>query len=283
VSAGAVKSFLSRHGLAASRELGQNFLVDDTLATRLVELSGVESDDSVIEVGTGLGALTEALAARAQRVVSIEIDAGIVRALRAEGRLPANVELVHGDALEIDLAGWVARCGGRVRVVANLPYQVSAPLLRRFLELRSIIADWSVMLQSEVAARLLAAPGSRDYGSFSVLHRLTVSFSRQMDLSPNCFFPVPRVHTSFVRITPLKESAVGGEELEAVERVVRAAFAKRRKTVLNSLRSGGLCTAHSLADIQTALARADIDPRARAESLEPEALLALARQLGRTP
>ncbi len=279
MSAADVKAFLARHGLLARRDLGQNFLVDESLAARLVDLSGVELGDRVIEIGTGLGVLTRALAKRAQRVVTIEIDAGIVRALRAAAALPDNVELGHADALEVDLAGSNGARAGTVRLIANLPYNVSAPLLRRCLDLRNQLTDWSVMLQSEVAVRLLARPGSRDYGSFSVLHGLTVAFSKEMKLSPNCFFPVPKVDSTFVRITPLDTPAVDECEFQQVEQFVRAAFAKRRKTLVNSLRAGAFGIEHSADELRAALSRCAIEPRARAESLEPEQLLALAREL----
>ena len=279
MSAADIKAFLARHGLLAHRDLGQNFLVDDSLAARLVDLAGVEPGDRVIEIGTGLGVLTRALAKQAQRVATLEIDAGIVRALRADATLPGNVELIHADALEVDLAGCVEMDAGPVRLVSNLPYHVSALLLRRCLDFRHQLKDWSVMLQSEVATRLLARPGSRDYGSLSVLHGLTVTLSKAMDLSPNCFFPVPKVDSTFVRITPLQASAVAEGELRDVERVVRAAFAKRRKTLVNSLRAGALGAEHSADELTAALSRCGIEPRARAESLEPAQLLALAREL----
>jgi len=279
VNAPDIKAFLARHGLIAHRDLGQNFLIDASLAARLVDLAGVEPGDRVIEIGTGLGVLTRALAQTAQRVVTIEIDAGLVRALRADAALPENVELVHADALQADLAGLAGAGDGPVRLVSNLPYHVSAPLLRRCLDLRSWLVDWSVMLQSEVAVRLLARPGSRDYGSLSVLHGLTVTLSKGMDLSPNCFFPVPKVDSTFVRITPLESPVVAEGELSDVERVVRAAFAKRRKTLVNSLRAGVLGTEHSVDELKSALSRCSIEPRARAESLEPARLLALAREL----
>jgi 16S rRNA (adenine1518-N6/adenine1519-N6)-dimethyltransferase len=279
VSAGEVKAFLSKHGLIARKDLGQNFLIDDSLAARLVALSGVEPGDFAIEIGTGLGTLTRAIAARAERVVTIEVDAGIVRALRDEATLPDNVELIHGDALDVDLAGLVSDRDRPARLVANLPYHVSAPMLRRFLDLRAVLVDWSVMLQSEVAVRLLAAPGSRDYSSLSVLHGLMVEFSKSMELSPNCFYPVPGVHSTFVRVTPLKDPLVGADELSHVERVVRAAFAKRRKTLVNSLRADAFGASHPVHVLQAALAQTGIDALARAESLEPTQLLALAREL----
>jgi 16S rRNA (adenine1518-N6/adenine1519-N6)-dimethyltransferase len=279
LSAADVKAFLARHGLLARRDLGQNFLVDESLAARLVDLSGVEPGDQVIEIGTGLGVLTRALASRAQRVVTIEIDSGIVRALRADAALPDNAELVHADALEIDLAEYADTRAGPARLVSNLPFNVSAPLLRRCIDLRNQLTDWSVMIQSEVATRLLAQPGSRDYGSLSVLHGLTVEFSKAMDLSPNCFFPVPKVHSTFVRITPLETPLVEERELRQVEQFVRAAFAKRRKTLVNSLRAGAFGAERSADELRAALSRSGIEPLARADSLEPERLLALAREL----
>jgi 16S rRNA (adenine1518-N6/adenine1519-N6)-dimethyltransferase len=224
----------------------------------------------VIEVGTGLGILTRALARCAARVVTIEVDAGLVRALRAEALLPANAELVHADALALDWPALV-REHGATRVVANLPYAISAPLLRGLLDLRGVLRDWSVMIQRDVADRLLAEPGSRTYSSLSVLYRLCVTLRRARDLAPGLFFPVPNVRSSFVRATPRAETPLGAHELAHVETVVRAAFGQRRKTLVNALRGAGL------ADAAAACAAAGIDPRARAEALAPEALLALAR------
>ncbi len=280
MSAGAIRTLLERHGLAARRDLGQNFLVDPELAGRLSEIAGVCADDAVIEIGTGLGVLTRALAARARRVVTIEIDRGLVRALRAEGSLPQNVELVHADALEIDLAALVAETGGRVRIVANLPYSVASLVLRRLLDLRTLLVDWSVMLQREMAERVLAAPGSRDYGSLAVLHRLCVGARRELDLPAACFYPVPRVRSSFLRLEP-KSTAPGTAEIEAVERLARAAFAHRRKTLVNSLRSAGFPA--DPGEVERALAGLGLEARTRAERLAPEQFQALARALAHSP
>jgi len=278
VNAASVRAILARHGLAASRDLGQSFLVDDAMAERLVTLSGVGPGDTVIEIGAGLGTLSVALAARAARVIALEIDAGLVRALRAERVLPANVELLHADALTADLAGLAQ---GRVRLVANLPYSVASPLLRRLLDLRGELLDWSVMLQREVAERVTAAPGARAYGSLAVLHALTVEVVRCAELAPGLFYPPPRVRSSFLRITPQREPRLAPGELAGVERVVRAAFSKRRKTLANALRGSPLAPSAAMAPgaLEALLARLAIEPRARAESLAPERLLALARAL----
>lgn len=281
MSAGAVRALLARHGLRPNRELGQNFLVDESLAARLVERAGVAPEDCVIEIGAGLGVLTRALAARAARVIALEIDAGLVRALRAEGELPANVELLHADALETDLAALARRAVGRVRVVANLPYAVSTPLLRRLLAARGALADWSVMLQREVAERIAARPGSRDFGSLAVLHALAVRVERRMRLRPGCFFPAPKVESCVLRMTPRPDSPLAvdarGDELDRVERVARAAFATRRKRLANALGTDAALVAGR--DLAALLGRLAIAPDARAETLAPETFLALSRAL----
>ncbi|HEY8493657.1 MAG TPA: 16S rRNA (adenine(1518)-N(6)/adenine(1519)-N(6))-dimethyltransferase RsmA [Myxococcota bacterium] len=279
----ALRALLARRGLAAHRARGQNFLVDPALAAAIAESAGLAPDETVIEIGPGLGILTRALAARARRVVAIEIDAGLVRALAEEGGLPDHVELVHADALEVDLAALAERLGPAVRVVANLPYSVSAPILRRLLDVRDRLRGWLVLVQREMALRLVARPGDPDYGSLAVLHALCVRIERVRDLPPACFHPVPKVTSTLVRVTPLEDGplaarAGGRDELAEVERVVRAAFGKRRKTLVNALRSG-LEPAPELEELHGALARLGIDRRSRAEALAPDAFLALARAL----
>ena len=275
----ATRAFLARHGLLARRDLGQNFLVDEPLAAKLVRLAGVGASDAVLEIGTGLGILTRVLAARARRVLSLEVDSGLVRAVRAEGELPPHVEVRHVDALEVDLSGLVSELGSPVRVVANLPYSISSPLLRRLLDLRGELVDWSVTLQRELADRILSQPGTRDYGSLRVLHALTVHCRRHLELHPRCFYPVPRVASSFVRMTPLPTSPLRPGELAWVERLVRAGFSQRRKTLVNSLSSS--FSPEMPADrTRAALEGLGIDPKARAESLDEAAWLDLARLLG---
>jgi len=273
VSAGEVRALLARHGLAARRSLGQNFLLDPRRAERLVTLAGVERGDSVLEIGTGLGILTRALAQRGARVTTVEVDPGILAALRAEALLPPEVRLVAGDALDLDLEALLRELEPPRRVVANLPYSVSAPILRRLLDLAPLLEDWSVMLQRDVAARLLAAPGTRDYGSLTVLHRLVVETRRCDELAPGCFHPAPKVRSTFVRMRPLRPPPLAPGELAQVETAARAAFGTRRKMLANALRAAGVVASPE------ALARAQVDPSARAEVLLPEAFVRLAREL----
>lgn len=272
-----VQAFLDRYGLAAHKARGQNFLHDDRLADKLALAAEVGPDDAILEVGTGIGILTRALARRARRVVSVEIDAGLVRGLREEAALPAEVELVHEDALRLDWAATLASDPGPWRVVANLPYSVATPILRRLLDHAHELAGWGVMIQRELALRIGAEVGSRDYGSFAVLHQLMAMPGRRLDLHGRCFHPEPRVVSSFLCLAPRAEGRPDPGELARVETVVRAGFAHRRKTLSNALRRAGGFPAERVA---AALEEVGIDPKARAETVEPERWRRLAAALG---
>lgn len=287
MNASALREMLSRHGLHLSRDLGQNFLVDEAYAVDLARRAGVSADACVIEVGTGLGVLTRALGAGSLRVRSVEVDSGLVRVLEEEELLPANVELVHADARKVDFRAWVAEFAAPTRVIANLPYSVATPLLREFLDLRDCLEDWSVMIQKEVADRLTAQCGERAYGSLSVLHRLTADVDVVAQLSPARFFPRPKVDSSFVRVWPRKTALLVGDELAQVERLTRAAFSQRRKRVSNGLRRvaerywSSLDAKAARSELEGVLQEIGIDPGLRPERIEPEAWLALARHLSR--
>jgi 16S rRNA (adenine1518-N6/adenine1519-N6)-dimethyltransferase len=286
VNAARLREFLATHGLHLSRDLGQNFLIDAEFADELARRAGARPSDLVIEVGTGLGVLTRALAARAGRVRTVEIDSGLVRVLEAERLLPENVELVHGDARRIDWGAWIAEAGRPVRVIANLPYSVATPLLRVFLEHRAQLVDWSVMIQSEVAARVTAATGEKDYGSLAVLHRLAADVETIASLGPERFFPRPKVDSSFVRVWPRANGPLAEGELGRVEQVARAAFSQRRKVVTNGLarlaerRFAALAKSEQREALESLLRSVGIDSRLRPERIEPEAWLALARAWG---
>ena len=313
-SAAAAREFLQRHGLAPHRERGQNFLWDEQLAAKLVRLAGVRAEDAVLEVGTGLGILTRALAAQARRVATLEVDAGLVRALRAESALPREVALHHADALEQDLAGLAAALGPPVRVVANLPFSAAAPLLRVFLGMAPLLEGWGVTVQREMAARIGAAPGERGYGSLAVLHAWLARPGPRLDLHPRCFYPVPRVTSTFLTLTPRPPAPSAGHaephtrppsatpragppsttppadppsaapsagppsaaELPRLEALLRAGFAHRRKTLANSLaHAAGL----NPAEVRRRLAQHGLPPAARAQQLSPATWLSLARTI----
>ena len=272
-----IQDFLDRHGLAAHRGRGQNFLHDDQLADKLAQTAGVQEDDAVLEIGTGLGILTRALARRCRRVLTVEVDSGLVRGLEADAWLPPNVELLHADALELDWPEILARDPGPWRVVANLPYSVATPILRSLLDRAGDLASWGVMMQRELALRISAPVGSKDYSSFSVLHQLCVTVEASLDLHGRCFYPVPRVVSRFISMVPRGPDRPPPVELGAIEGVVRAGFAHRRKTLVNSLqRAGG----YAAPAVHEALEGLSIDAKARAETLDPAQWRRLASLLG---
>jgi len=280
-----LRALLDEHGLRLSRDLGQNFLVDGGLADELASRAGASTGDFIFEVGTGLGVLTRALAARAERVRTVEIDSGLVRTLKSESLLPDNVELIHADAREIDWRAWLAESDQPKRVIANLPYSIATPLLRTLLDLRESLEDWSVMLQSEVAERLVADTGTRAYGSLTVLHRLVADVDTIATVPPERFFPRPKVESSFVRVWPRADCPLRPGELLRVERLIRAAFSQRRKRVTNGLDRiaeknwPDLDKSARRGRLEDVLGTVGLDPGLRPERIEPEAWLALSRQL----
>jgi 16S rRNA (adenine1518-N6/adenine1519-N6)-dimethyltransferase len=211
------------------RRLGQHFLRPASVE-RLLRAIAPAPDDVFLEIGPGRGALTLPLAARAGRVVAVEMDRAIARQLRE--RAPRNLEVVEGDALTVDLAALVPKGG---RLAGNLPYYVSSPLLRRFLDLRGHLRDLHVMLQDEVATRVAAAPGSRDYGILSVLYALWAEVTIPLRFPPGAFEPPPRVDSAILRARFLAEPRADVPDMAAFERLLRQAFARRRRTLENNL------------------------------------------------
>ena len=198
---------------------------------RLLRTLAPFPDDEFLEIGAGAGALTLPLAERARRVVAVEIDPLLAERLRRAA--PANVEVVQGDALKLDLARFAPP---RCRLAGNLPYAVSSPLLRRFLELRGRVADAHLMLQREVAERVASPPGSRDYGVLSVLYAQWTDVDVPLRFPPGAFQPPPRVGSALLRVRFRNAPRTAVSDLEAFERLVKRAFASRRKTLENNLR-----------------------------------------------
>jgi 16S rRNA (adenine1518-N6/adenine1519-N6)-dimethyltransferase len=267
---------MTRTGHRPRKRFGQHFL-EAAWVRKLVDAIDPQPDDVFIEIGPGRGALTRPLAARSMRVVGIEIDRDLAAALTGEG-LP-NVQVVTGDVLHTDLAALVpSEQPARLRVAGNLPYNISSPILFRLLAWQRSaprLTDAVVMLRREVADRLAARPGSRDYGVLSVLFARQVRVSRLLVLPPGAFRPPPQVTSAVVRLEFLPEAEVP-DAPPLFEGLVRAVFAQRRKTLGNALRA--FATTRR-ADPVAALRGAGLDPAKRPETLDLQAFLALARQL----
>ncbi|MDY0351476.1 MAG: 16S rRNA (adenine(1518)-N(6)/adenine(1519)-N(6))-dimethyltransferase RsmA [Desulfobulbaceae bacterium] len=274
-----IRTTLRSSGLAPHKKLGQNFLVHRHTAERIVELAAPAKDDVIVEVGVGLGALTNPIAARAAEVIGIETDSGLVQFHRDQNDLPANVTLIHADILKISLEQLVERSGGPLKIIANLPYSVSSPFLFRLLDHRALV-DWAVvMLQKEVALRLTAEPGTREYGIPSVLFAACAAIESLMPVKPEEFHPRPRVDSQVIRIRfrppPERLAHIPPFDWNMMKKIVHTCFARRRKTLRNGLAAAGLIADRNL--LKAVIERAGLSPTIRAEQLSLEQFADLAR------
>lgn len=232
-----IKALLARHGFHFSKSMGQNFLIEDWVPRDIADAAGLDRSCGVLEIGPGIGPLTCQLAQRAGKVTAIELDRSLLPILDETLAEYGNVEIVPGDVMKLDLPALLSEQfpGLAVHACANLPYNITTPVLTRLLEsgrFRSI----TVMIQREVARRICAAPGTADYGAFSVLCQYYADCSLLFDVPPNCFLPAPKVTSTVLRLVPRSAPPVDADP-EALFQVVRAAFAQRRKTLLNGLSS----------------------------------------------
>jgi 16S rRNA (adenine1518-N6/adenine1519-N6)-dimethyltransferase len=264
---------LAEHGLRPNRELGQHFLLDDNLLGVIDRLADLRAEDVVLEIGAGVGTLTEHLAAQVAHVHAIEIDRRLGPALAEVTAEHANVNLVWGDAMRLDLA---ALAPAPTAFVANLPYNVAAPLILRSIDELPAVRTWCCLVQKEAADRFLARAGEPAYGAPSVLVGLALEPVGRHAVSRTVFVPVPNVDSSLVAFRRRDDWSELAARWPAILTVVSAGFAHRRKTLANSLALAGWATRP---EIERICARAGIDPRARAEALAPEAFDALARAL----
>jgi 16S rRNA (adenine1518-N6/adenine1519-N6)-dimethyltransferase len=260
------------------KALGQNFLTDRNVLARIAEAVGIGPGDRVLEVGPGRGALTAVLAEKGAQVVAVELDRELVPLLRTQFAGRQNVEVVEADILAVDLPRLLGEHGeGTWKVAANLPYNISSQALFRFLEYRSLFSVLVLMLQKEVGERLLALPACKEYGALTVLFRLHFQIRREFIVKPGSFHPVPKVDSVVLSFTPLPAPRVHVGNEECFRRVVKAAFAQRRKTLWNCLR-GAVLTENDT-KLLAVLEGCGIDPGRRGETLSMEEFAALARKL----
>ncbi len=271
---------LKRKGLAPNKKLGQNFLVHEHTSRRIVELAGLTPQDQIIEVGVGLGALTKPLAAAAAKVIGLELDSGIIRLHQEQQDLPTNVELRHADVLKVDFAELVVP-EQRLKIVANLPYSISTPFLFRLIDHADLMDFAVVMLQKEVAHRLLAQPGSKEYGSPTVMLASCANVRLLLKVHPNDFHPRPKIDSVVVRIAfhpqPERVQSLPPFDRKFFSRVVHAAFGQRRKTLLNALDNATLVADKK--ELAQRIEAAGILPSARAETLTLENFVQLSRTI----
>jgi 16S rRNA (adenine1518-N6/adenine1519-N6)-dimethyltransferase len=267
----AARAILDRHGLAMRKRDGQNLLIDPNTVRRIVAAADLARDDVVLEVGPGIGSLTLALAEAVDRVVAIEIDAGFVTALADVLAGSSGVEVVHADALHVDLAGLVG--GGPARMVANLPYNVATPIVIEALA-SGAFTDLFVMVQREVGERWAAVPGGPAYAGVSAKLGVLAAVSIELAIPRAVFLPVPNVDSVMVRLVR-RPDAPAAAGFARIASVIDAAFAQRRKTLRNTLRTLG-----TDAQVATAATTAGVDLSGRAEALAPADLVRLTAAFG---
>jgi 16S rRNA (adenine1518-N6/adenine1519-N6)-dimethyltransferase len=220
--------------LRPRRFLGQNFLRDPNVARKIVDAIAPSAGDTVLEIGPGEGALTRDLAARAGRLIIVDIDERVIRAME-ETFADGSVMILHRDVLTLDLHDLAARYGP-IRVVGNIPYNITSPILFHALDHRAAVRDVTLLMQREVARRLVAGPGTKDYGILSIMCQFVADVSVLFDVSPNVFYPRPEVTSSLVRLRMLPAPRFPVTDEVFFRTMVRGVFGKRRKTLRNSLR-----------------------------------------------
>lgn len=260
-----LRDILSRRGFTFSKALGQNFLIDGSVPERIAAQCGADEESFVLEIGPGVGCLTRELCARAGRVLAVELDERL-RPVHGETLADcANLTLLYGDVMKLDLKELVEHNAGGLRplVAANLPYNITTPVLTRLLTAR-LFSAVTVMVQREVAERMAAAPGSGDYGAFTLLCQYYAVPELLFRVPASAFQPMPKVESAVVRLTCREKPPVATPEAHFF-RVVRAAFNQRRKTLVNALSSG--FPERSKEELRQAVLAAGLEERVRGEAL----------------
>lgn len=273
-----IKELLSRHGFHFSKAMGQNFLINPSVCPKMAELCGAAPGVGVLEIGPGIGVLTKELSARAERVAAIELDRRLPPLLRETLKGRPNVSIIEGDALKLNLAAILERefPGMEAVVCANLPYYITSPMIMHLLESRLPVKSVTVMVQLEAARRLCARPGTREAGAVTLAVHYYSEPKLLFPVSRGSFLPAPNVDSAVIRmdIRPVPPAGVRDEAL--LFRIIRLAFAQRRKTVHNAV---GSDPAFGKAHTAAALSRAGLSPTARAEQLALEDFIRLSNQL----
>ncbi len=265
------KEVLAKYNMSAKKKFGQNFLIDNGTLEGIVEAAGVTDKDCVLEIGPGIGTLTQYLADSAGRVVAVEIDKTLIPVLADTLSDYNNVTVINEDVLKVDIEEIVNKYndGRPIKVVANLPYYITTPIIMKLFESAVPIESVTVMVQKEVADRMSMGPGSKDYGALSLAVAFYAEAHEVMDVPPSCFIPQPGVGSAVVHLSRYQEPKVKVKDEKFLFEIIRTAFNQRRKTLSNSL-SGNPQLGLSRQQVQDALTEMGIDERVRGEVLTLE-------------
>ncbi|MBE9535543.1 MAG: 16S rRNA (adenine(1518)-N(6)/adenine(1519)-N(6))-dimethyltransferase RsmA [Proteobacteria bacterium] len=255
----------------AKKRFGQNFLADSNYAAKIVDIAEIKTGDIVVEIGPGHGAITRLLAEKDCTVYALEIDRDLQKILGETFSGTENVRIIAGDALDFDFVSLGEELGRPLKIVANLPYNVATPILFRLLEARCVIENMVLMFQKEVALRIAAKPGNKQFGALSIFPQLYADIRSELLLPPGAFKPAPKVYSSVLSFTILKRPRFYVSDELMLKKVVSSAFSQRRKKLINSLKK-----IDDSADLSSIFKGVGIDPSRRAETLSVEEFCLLA-------
>lgn len=275
------KEIVQKYEFKFSKSLGQNFLIDQNILDNIVDGANILEDDYVIEVGPGIGSLTQNIAERAGTIVAIEIDKTLIPILKETLKDYSNVEVINADVLKLDLHKLIAEKfqGKKAKVIANLPYYVTTPIIMKFLEERVPVESLTIMIQKEVADRMQAKPGTKDYGALSIAVQYYCNPKILLKVPPSVFIPQPKVESTVIKLNILEEPKIHVEREDLFFALVKDAFGKRRKTLLNALSSGSLKLDKNL--LKEVLFLSSIEENRRGETLTIEEYGLLANNLAK--
>ncbi len=273
-----IQDIMNAHNMHFSKKWGQNFLIEQNIVENIVKNAGITSDDMVLEIGPGIGAMTYVLSDYAGKVLAVEIDKKLIPILADTLNECDNVHVEQGDILKVDINSLIDEHldGQSVKVVANLPYYVTTPIIMKFLEEDINVNSLTVMVQREVAERLIAQTGTKDYGVLSIMAQYRADIDILMEVPPTAFMPRPKVTSSVVKLVKRDTLNIPKDE-QIFFKTVRSAFMKRRKTLRNSLSSGILNIDKDM--VNTALDNSGIDASRRAETLSIQEFITLSNYI----
>lgn len=272
------KFLMKKYNITANKSLGQNFLVDDESIEKIVEASDLTTDDLVIEIGPGLGTLTQKLLEKAKKVIAIELDKKMIKVLQDRFLLYTNLEIINEDVLKVDLKEVIEKNGFKTaKIVANLPYYITTPIIMQLLEKKLPIETITVMIQKEVADRLVTKPGTGDTGAITYAIHYYTNPKRVLEVPNTAFIPEPKVNSTVINLEVLKEPKVAVKDEKKLFEVIKTAFMQKRKTLLNALANSNKYG--SKEQICKTLELLSIDNRVRPEKLTLEEFAKIADEI----
>lgn len=273
------KFIMKKYNISANKDLGQNFLVDDSVIENIIEVSEIKSEDFVIEIGPGLGTLTSKLVEKAGKVIAIELDKKMIEILNDRFSLYENFKVINEDVLKVDLNNLIKNENDKnytVKIVANLPYYITTPIIMKLLEEKLNINSITVMIQKEVADRLTEIPGGKNTGAITYCVYYYANAQEMMTVPNTSFIPAPKVNSEVIKLDIRKEAPVYLKNEEIFFKVIKASFMQRRKTLLNGLANAGIASKEK---IKTILQQLELNENTRGEQLTIEQFAEIANKL----